>query len=67
MRSRASVPIAENISAYRVTWGNEFAVMFRFLQKYGCMSTSFSGLVSRIEIIRFQKQGKRQINSHFCR
>lgn len=42
MRSRASVPIAENISAYRVTWdgfilANAFVILL-YLQKYESVS-----------------------------
>src|SRR5581483_1364314 len=43
MRRRASVPIAENMSAYRVTCSVDFLAeaiaMFRYLQKYELMSS----------------------------
>src|SRR5580658_2118161 len=48
IRSRASVPIAENISAYFTTLSEvrRAAGMFRYLQKYGGVSTQggLSGL-----------------------
>jgi hypothetical protein len=42
IRSRASVPIAENMSAYRLTWSRlvlaSALVVFLYLQKYERMS-----------------------------
>jgi len=45
MRSRASVPIAENMSAYLAICSELFVAwacaMFRYLQKYGFLSSGF--------------------------
>lgn len=46
MRSRASVPIAENISAYLTTCSVDFfevtGTIFRYLQKYGLLSSGLN-------------------------
>jgi hypothetical protein len=41
MRSRASVPMAENMSANRVTWVEWALVIFRQYRKYRSMSRVF--------------------------